>query len=108
MIRSKNVVLPDGVREASIVIREGKIADIGAYDATPPENAQVVDVGSLHVMAGARFIFFFSSLRSLITRIGVVDSHVHVNEPGREAWEGFETATKAAAAGGTEIGVVSH
>ena len=31
---------------------------------------------------------------------GVVDSHVHVNEPGRTSWEGFETATKAAAAGG--------
>ena len=31
---------------------------------------------------------------------GVVDSHVHVNEPGRTEWEGFETATHAAAAGG--------
>jgi allantoinase len=31
---------------------------------------------------------------------GVVDAHVHVNEPGRTAWEGYVTATKAAAAGG--------
>lgn len=31
---------------------------------------------------------------------GIVDSHVHINEPGRTAWEGFQTATKAAAAGG--------
>ena len=31
---------------------------------------------------------------------GLVDSHVHVNEPGRTEWEGFATATRAAAAGG--------
>lgn len=31
---------------------------------------------------------------------GLIDSHVHINEPGRTEWEGFETATKAAAAGG--------
>jgi allantoinase len=31
---------------------------------------------------------------------GLVDAHVHINEPGRSQWEGFETATKAAAAGG--------
>lgn len=43
---------------------------------------QVVDAGNLVVMPG------------------VVDSHVHVNEPGRTEWEGFMTATQAAAAGG--------
>jgi allantoinase len=43
---------------------------------------QVVDAGDLVLMPG------------------VVDSHVHINEPGRTDWEGFETATKAAAAGG--------
>src|SRR6186713_2697009 len=31
---------------------------------------------------------------------GVIDAHVHINEPGRTEWEGFETATRAAAAGG--------
>lgn len=31
---------------------------------------------------------------------GIVDSHVHINEPGRTEWEGYLTATKAAAAGG--------
>lgn len=35
----------------------------------------------------------------LVVMPGVIDAHVHVNEPGRESWEGFETATKAAAAG---------
>ena len=45
-------------------------------------SGEVVDVGELVVMAG------------------LVDTHVHINEPGRTEWEGFETATKAAAAGG--------
>src|SRR5205807_1385452 len=49
------------------------------YDDTAGD---VVDVGDLTIMAG------------------LVDSHVHVNEPGRTKWEGFETATRAAAAGG--------
>lgn len=43
---------------------------------------QVIDGGDLALLAG------------------VVDSHVHVNEPGRTAWEGFRTATSAAVAGG--------
>ena len=43
-----------------------------------------------------------------VVMAGLVDSHVHVNEPGRTEWEGFETATKAAAAGGvtTIIGIL--
>lgn len=36
----------------------------------------------------------------LVLMAGVVDSHVHVNEPGRTAWEGYSSATRAAAAGG--------
>lgn len=43
---------------------------------------QIIDVGDLFLM------------------YGIIDSHVHVNEPGRTKWEGFETVTKAAAAGG--------
>lgn len=38
--------------------------------------------------------------RNLVIMPGLIDSHVHINEPGRTEWEGFETATKAAAAGG--------
>ncbi len=42
---------------------------------------------------------------SLVLMAGLVDSHVHVNEPGRTEWEGFRTATMAAAAGGKSVDV---
>lgn len=74
-IRSNRVVLPDGVRPATIVIDGERIA---AIENGPADN----DYGDLVIMPG------------------VVDSHVHVNEPGRTEWEGFVTATRAAAAGG--------
>src|SRR5215213_3733592 len=74
-IRSNRVVLPGGVRPATIVIDGERIA---AIEDGPADT----DYGDLVVMPG------------------VVDSHVHVNEPGRTEWEGFETATRAAAAGG--------
>ncbi|HEY8089553.1 MAG TPA: allantoinase AllB, partial [Polyangiaceae bacterium] len=75
------VVLPDGVRAASVHVRRGVIARVDDYGAVP-EGTPVDDAGDLVVLPG------------------LVDSHVHVNEPGRTEWEGFETATRAAAAGG--------
>jgi allantoinase len=75
MLRSTRVVLGEEVRPASIRVESGKIV---AIDASIPE----IDFGDLVVMPG------------------LVDSHVHVNEPGRTHWEGFITATRAAAAGG--------
>ena len=77
-IRGRNVVLPDGVQPATIHVRDGRIIGIGPYD----DGASATDAGTLHVFPG------------------LVDTHVHVNEPGRTDWEGFETATRAAAAGG--------
>ena len=77
ILSSRRVVLPDGVRPASIAVKDGTIAEISDYDARSGEDA-----GDLVVMAG------------------LVDTHVHINEPGRTEWEGFETATRAAAAGG--------
>jgi allantoinase len=79
-IRSTRIVLPDGERPASILIDRGKIARVGAHDDRSATDA--IDVGDLVVSPG------------------IVDSHVHVNEPGRTEWEGFDTATRAAAAGG--------
>ena len=75
-LRSQRVVLPDGVRPATVQHSEGLIVDVG--DGPADE-----DFGNLVVMPG------------------LVDSHVHINEPGRTGWEGFRTATRAAAAGGT-------
>ena len=75
-VRSNRVVLPEGVRPASLQFENGVLVGIG-------DSASSVDYGDLVVMPG------------------LVDSHVHVNEPGRTEWEGFETATRAAAAGGT-------
>ena len=75
-IRSTRVVTPDGTRPATIHIDGPRIAAIEAHGPAD------VDYGDLVIMPG------------------LVDSHVHVNEPGRTEWEGFETATRAAAAGG--------
>jgi allantoinase len=76
VITSRRVVLPDGVRAASVVVRGGVVA------AIEPPRPGGHDVGDAAILPG------------------LVDSHVHVNEPGRADWEGFDTATRAAAAGG--------
>jgi len=81
--RSQRVVTPEGMRPATIEVRDGVIAGVHGYD---------------HLPAG-------TAVRDGIDGVilpGVVDSHVHVNEPGRTDWEGFETATRAAAAGSSE------
>ena len=74
--------MPGGERPASIHIDGGRIVAIGDLAGDAPAGAEVVDCGDLVVSPG------------------IVDTHVHVNEPGRTEWEGFDTATRAAAAGG--------
>jgi allantoinase len=81
VIRGRRVVFPDGERPASVHVDDGLIVLIGDAGDAPP-GAEIVDCGSLVISPG------------------IVDSHVHVNEPGRTEWEGFDTATRAAAAGG--------
>lgn len=83
IIRAHNVVLPDVVAPASIHISDGRIIQIGPYDDLTGD-IDVLDVPSPAVVMP-----------------GLVDTHVHVNEPGRTEWEGFSSATRAAAAGGT-------
>ena len=80
-IRSRRVVTPFGVVPATILIRGGKIAEVGPIDH-PAGDLPVDDFGDLMVLPG------------------LVDTHVHINDPGRADWEGFATATAAAAAGG--------
>lgn len=81
VIRSLRVVQPHGMRAASVHVVNGRISRVGAWDDIPAD-VKPLDAGEMIVMPG------------------LVDTHVHVNEPGRTEWEGFETATRAAAAGG--------
>ncbi len=81
VVRGLRVVTPEGVRPAALHLHDGVISRVAGYDEVP-EGAKVDDVGDLVLMPG------------------IVDTHVHVNEPGRTEWEGFATATRAAAAGG--------
>jgi allantoinase len=81
ILRSKRVITSKGEMPAAIHVLAGKIHAVRAYDDVPA-GAAVEDVGELAVLPG------------------IVDTHVHINEPGRTEWEGFETATRAAAAGG--------
>src|SRR6266496_2336684 len=81
IVAGKRVVIPDGIAPAAIVIRDGTITAVADYGAAA-DAARRVDVGDAAVLPG------------------IVDTHVHVNEPGRTEWEGYESATRAAAAGG--------
>jgi allantoinase len=81
VVRGERVMLPDGERPATVHVRDGRIVGIGAH-GDRPAGVPVLDAGSLVVLPG------------------LVDTHVHINDPGREDWEGFEHATRAAAAGG--------
>src|ERR1700692_1986588 len=86
-IAGKQVVTPDGVREGAVLVRGEKIVAVVAR-AQVPADCPLEDVGEGEG-EGDRVIL-----------PGRVDAHVHINEPGRTDWEGFATATRAAAAGG--------
>src|SRR5476651_533704 len=79
-IKSTNIITPEGAVKGIILIENGLIKSILPYDAAV--DAEINDVGDNVVMSG------------------VIDPHVHINEPGRTGWEGFNTATRAAIAGG--------
>ncbi|MCF6193019.1 MAG: allantoinase AllB [Kangiellaceae bacterium] len=79
-LKSKKVIVKDQLIEACIEVKDGKIRDIHNVDRVL--ECPIEDLGNSVLMPG------------------LVDSHVHINEPGRTDWEGFNTATQAAAAGG--------
>jgi allantoinase len=80
VVRARRVILPGGERAAAVHIEDGRITAVTAFDDVP---ASVVTLEDDEVLLP-----------------GLVDSHVHVNEPGRTEWEGFASATSAAVAGG--------
>lgn len=82
IIRGQRVVLSDSIASASIHIHNGTVTKISSYDDVA-SNCEIVEAG-----------------KASIVMPGLVDSHVHINEPGRTEWEGFATATRSAAAGG--------
>ena len=78
---SRRVVTPQGVRPGAVLVEGERICDVIGVSEIPAQS-EVHDFGDLALLPG------------------LVDSHVHINDPGRAEWEGFETATRAAAAGG--------
>jgi allantoinase len=82
VLRSTRMIFPEGERPAALQIENGVITRVAGHNTEDPTGAAVFNAGDLLVSPG------------------LVDTHVHVNEPGRTAWEGFDTATRAAAAGG--------
>ncbi|GAB2616416.1 allantoinase [Paractinoplanes abujensis] len=81
VLRSRRVVTGGGERAAAVAIQGGTIVAVGSYDDVFDTEADT-DLGGTALLPG------------------LVDTHVHVNEPGRTEWEGFASATRAAAAGG--------
>jgi len=80
-IRSNRILTPDGFRDGILLIGSGRILDI--------IDDEIKNFG-----------FPVDDAKDWVVMPGLIDSHVHINEPGRTNWEGFETATRAAAAGG--------
>src|SRR5437762_11616889 len=82
VIRGRRVVTENSVAPASVHITRGYISAISIFEDVP-SGCELIEVAP-----------------ESIVMPGLVDTHVHVNEPGRTEWEGFATATRAAAAGG--------
>jgi allantoinase len=83
---SRRVVTPQGIRPAAILVENETIREVMPFEQFQREarahGLEIHDFGDTPILPG------------------LVDSHVHINEPGRTKWEGFNTATRAAAAGG--------
>jgi allantoinase len=80
VVRARRAVLPGGERPAAVHTRDGRITAVTGFDDAPTSAVTLAE--------------------DEVLLPGLVDSHVHVNEPGRTEWEGFASATRAAIAGG--------
>jgi allantoinase len=83
VLRARRAVVGGAETPASVHVSGGRVVAVEAYGAPVPDDARVVELADDEVLLP-----------------GLVDTHVHVNEPGRTEWEGFASATRAAAAGG--------
>jgi allantoinase len=84
-LRSTRVLTPAGLAPATVIVDGERISAVRSWSdisSDHPPGADLIDFGDAVILPG------------------LVDTHVHINDPGRSEWEGFETATKAAAAGG--------
>ncbi|GAB7004993.1 allantoinase AllB [Nocardioides sp. AN3] len=82
VLRARTVHTPDGPVAASVVVTDGVVIEVAPFEHPPPSR-ELIDLAPDEVLLP-----------------GLVDCHVHINEPGRTEWEGFASATRAAAAGG--------
>jgi allantoinase len=80
IIKGNNILTPDGLLPSVVLVKDGRIHSI--QTDLPGDARTIVDIGDKILMPG------------------ITDPHVHINEPGRTDWEGFDTATRAAIAGG--------
>ncbi|UOQ82172.1 hypothetical protein [Hymenobacter sp. 5414T-23] len=78
-IKSKNIIIDKSNYNGLLLVQDGRIADVVPADTAVA--CPVLEVGDRAVLPG------------------VIDPHVHINEPGRTEWEGFDTATRAALSG---------
>jgi allantoinase len=79
---ARRVITPEGIRPAAILVEGERIKAVVSPNEVPGDGCEIRDFGEATILPG------------------LVDSHVHINDPGRSQWEGFETATRAAAVGG--------
>lgn len=91
---SRQLVTPDGIQPGAILVDGERIQQIVSFEQTAavPEARRLAKQG-----------FAVEDFGSAAVLPGLVDSHLHINDPGRADWEGFHTATRAAAAGGYTI-----
>ncbi|MBP2077000.1 allantoinase [Oceanobacillus polygoni] len=82
IIRNGNIVTADSIVSGDIAVKAGKIVEVSADKAIEGTAAKEINAEGLHILPG------------------LIDTHVHFNEPGRTEWEGLETGSRSLAAGG--------